>query len=110
MIKEFLILTITSSTTELSRVFYFIFPDSFQPLVYVSLPRQWEHSKSIYQLLEQIPDDKSVSATNNIIPHLSSRRAIIRLPIIEFRNDNQEIEKVDYIIYENIHTSKKINQ
>lgn len=93
-----LILTITSSTTELSRVFYFIFPDSFQPLVYVSLPRQWEHSKSIHQLLEQIPDDGSVSATNNIIPHLSSRRAIIRLPIIEFRNDNQEIEKVDYII------------
>ncbi|NCO76462.1 MAG: DUF2079 domain-containing protein [Cyanobacteria bacterium] len=93
-----LLLTFISSATELSRVFYFILPDSFQPLVYVSLPRQWQHSANIYQLLVQIPDDASVSATNNIIAHLSSRRAIIRLPIIEFRNDNKEAEKVDFII------------
>ena len=54
--------------------------------------------KYIYRLLEKIPDSASVSATNNIIPHLSGRRALLRLPIIEFRNDNQEAEKVDYII------------
>jgi uncharacterized membrane protein len=93
-----LLLTFISSTTELSRAFYFILPDSFQPLVYVSLPRQWEHSQYIYGLLKEIPDSASVSATNNIIPHLSGRRGILRLPMIEFRNDNQEVEKVDYII------------
>lgn len=93
-----LLLGFTSSTTELSRAFYFILPDSFQPWVYVSLPRQWQHSANIYQLLEQIPEDASVSSTNNIIAHLSSRRALIRLPSIEFINDNNEAQKVDYII------------
>ena len=87
-----------SSTTELSRAFYFIMPDSFQPWVYVSLPRQWQHSGNIYQLLKQIPDFASVSATNNIIPHLSSREGIIRLPMIEFLDNNQQPQKVDYII------------
>lgn len=87
-----------SSTTELSRAFYFIMPDSFQPWVYVSLPRQWQHSGNIYRLLKQIPDSASVSATNNIIPHLSSREAIIRLPMSEFLHDNQQPQKVDYII------------
>ncbi|BAQ63250.1 DUF2079 domain-containing protein [Geminocystis sp. NIES-3709] len=93
-----LLLGFTSSTTELSRAFYFILPDSFQPWVYVSLPRQWQHSANIYKLLAQIPNSASVSSTNNIIAHLSSRRAVIRLPMIEFRSDNQEVEKVDYII------------
>lgn len=93
-----LLLGFTSSTTELSRAFYFLLPDSFQPWVYVSLPRQWQHSANIYELLAQIPKDASVSSTNNIIPHLSSRRAVIRLPMIKFRNDNNEVKKVDYII------------
>jgi len=93
-----LLLGFTSSATELSRAFYFIMPDSFQPLVYVSLPRQWQHSASIYQLLKQIPKDASASATNNIIPHLSGREAIIRLPMIGFLDTNHQPQTVDYII------------
>lgn len=93
-----LILTFVYSTTELSRAFYFALPDSWQPLVYVSLPRQWQHSGYIRNLLARIPPNASVSATNNIIPHLSNRRAILRLPLIKFRNDNGEVVKVDYLI------------
>ena len=93
-----LLLTCIYSTTELSRAFYFIMPDSFQPWVHVSLTRQWQHAGNIYQLLAQIPDDASVTATNNIIPHLSSRRALVRLPRIKYQDDNQQAQDVDYII------------
>jgi uncharacterized membrane protein len=93
-----LLLTFTSSSSELSRAFYFIWPDSFNPRVYVSLPRQWQHAGAIRSLLAQIPPDASVSATNNIIPHLSSRRAIIRLPGLELRDDRQQVVKVAYAI------------
>ncbi len=93
-----LLMTFIYSTTELSRAFYFVMPDSFQPWVYVSLPRQWQHSAHIYDLLDQIPDTASVSATNNIIPHLSSRRSVLRLPLIQYQDDEQTIQEVDYII------------
>ena len=49
-------------------------------------------------LLDKIPDDASVAATTYIIPHLSSRRAILRFPRMQFRNDAKKIEKVQYII------------
>jgi uncharacterized membrane protein len=81
-----------------NRTLYFIFPDSYQPLVYVSLGEQWQHSGDIYSLLGKIPKDASVSATTYLIPHLSGRREIIRLPGLQLRNDLQEIISVDYII------------
>lgn len=80
------------------RVFYFILPDSYQPWVHVSLPRQWVHSAELRSLMNEIPRDASVSATNNIIPHLSSRRALLRLPFIEFKTDQRDVQKVDYIL------------
>lgn len=49
-------------------------------------------------LLGKIPDDASVAATTYIIPHLSGRRAILRFPRMQFRNDAREVEKVEYII------------
>ena len=81
-----------------NRTLYFIFPDSYQPLVYVSLPEQWQRAGEINSLLAKIPQDASVSATTYIIPHLSGRREIIRLPALELRNDRREVVKVDYAI------------
>ncbi|MEQ8999404.1 MAG: DUF2079 domain-containing protein [Coleofasciculus sp. B1-GNL1-01] len=88
----------TSSASALNRAFYFMLPDSFDPWVHISLPQQWNHVQQMRPLVSQIPPDASVSATTYIIPHLSSRREIIRLPDLSLRNDQQEVITVDYII------------
>ena len=85
-------------TSNPSRTFYFLIPDSIQPLVYVSLPRQWEHVSLMRSLLAQIPPDASVSATTYIVPHLSSRREILRWPALQLRNDAREVVKMGYVI------------
>lgn len=90
-----LLFTFTSNP---NRTFYFLIPDSIQPLVYVPLTRQWEHVGQIRSLLAQIPADASVSATTYIVPHLSSRRQIVRWPALQLRNDAREVVKMDYII------------
>ena len=90
-----LLFTFTSNP---SRTFYFLIPDSIQPWVYVTLPEQWQHTAEIRSLLGLIPQNASVAATTYIIPHLSGRRAIIRFPALEFRNDQRQIVKVDYAI------------
>lgn len=87
-----------SFTSNPNRSFYFLIPDSIKPWVYVSLPQQWQHVTKMRPLLAQIPSDASVSATTYLVPHLSSRRAILRLPALELRNDAQEVIKVDYAI------------
>ena len=66
--------------------------------MHVSLPQQWQRSQEIRSLMAQIPAEASVSTTTQIVPHLSGRRAIIRLPGLEFRNDNREVVKVDYAL------------
>lgn len=81
-----------------NRSIYFLIPDSVNPWVHVSLPQQWQNSARIYRLLAQIPPDASVSATTYIIPHLSGRREIIRLPKYQLINDRQEVIEVDYAI------------
>lgn len=87
--------TITSNP---SRTLSFMIPDAIQPWVYVSPVKQWQHVPYIRRMLAQIPDDASVSASTYIIPHLSGRREIIRIPGIEIKNDRQEIIQVDYIV------------
>ena len=90
---------IFSFTSNPNRTFYFAIPDSVQPWVHVSLPQQWNHvNKGIRPLLAQIPSDASVSATTYLIPHLSSRRQLLRLSMLELRNDEREIFKMDYAI------------
>lgn len=81
-----------------NRTLYFLLPDSYQPLVYVPLIQQWPHAGAIQSLLAQIPPDASVSATTYIVPHVSSRRAVIRFPTWQLRNDEREIVNVDYAI------------
>ncbi|HEY9849313.1 MAG TPA: DUF2079 domain-containing protein [Leptolyngbyaceae cyanobacterium] len=90
-----LFLTITSNP---NRTLSFLVPDSFQPWVYVSLPRQWQHASQINSLLKQIPPDASVAASTYIVPHLSSRREIVRFPSIQLRNDAGKEVNVDYAI------------
>ena len=90
-----ILFTITSNP---SRTISFLIPDSINPRVYVSAPKQWQHVPHIRALMAQIPADASVSATTYIIPHLSGRREITRLPALEIRNDAREITSVDYII------------
>lgn len=88
-----LVITLVSNP---NRVFYFLIPDSIQPWVHGEITRQWQHAAQIRPLLQQVPDDASVSATTYIIPHLSSRRAIIRLPSLQIQNDAGQVVEVDY--------------
>jgi uncharacterized membrane protein len=81
-----------------NRSLSFLIPDSIQPWVHISLTQQWQHRGNIQPLLAQIPNDASVSATTYLIPHLSSRRAILRLPLLKFKNDRRETVEVDYAI------------
>jgi uncharacterized membrane protein len=87
--------TITSNP---SRTLSFLIPDSIQPWLYVSPLEQWQHVPQIHSLLKKIPPDASVSATTYLIPHLSSRREVIRLPGLNLQNDAGTIISVDYII------------
>ena len=90
-----LMFTVTSNP---SRTLYFLIPDSIQPWVYVSAPEQWQRIPQIQSLLEKIPQNASVSATTYLIPHVSSRREVIRLPSLELTDDTGKIITVDYII------------
>ncbi len=85
-------------TSNPNRTLYFIVPDSVNPWVYVPITRQWERVGEMRPLLAEIPGDASVAATTYFIPHLSSRRAILRFPRYEFRGDEGEVREVDYII------------
>jgi uncharacterized membrane protein len=91
-----LVFTLSSNP---NRTLSFAVPDAIQPWVYVSLPRQWQHAAQIRSLLPQIPADASVAATTYLIPHLSSRRAIVRFPdLMQSRNDAGQVNSVDYIL------------
>ena len=48
--------------------------------------------------MAKIPDDASVSGTTHLIPHLSGRREIVRLAALEFKNDRDTIQRVDYVV------------
>jgi uncharacterized membrane protein len=85
-------------TANPNRALSFVIPDSVQPWVYVSPPRQWEHSQAIRSLLTQIPPDASVTATDHIVAHLSSRREVLRFPMVRLRNDAGETVRVEYAI------------
>jgi uncharacterized membrane protein len=77
------------------NVFYFLNPGSFR--VPVTLSQQWHHAAEVRQMLDAIPPDASVAATSRIIPPLSSRRAIIRLPANQIVNNQKQIVTVEYL-------------
>jgi uncharacterized membrane protein len=78
--------------------FYFLFPDNLNPLIYFPLNRQWEHIEKFGPLINQISPEATVSATNELLPQLSNRRGIVRLPELEIKNDKKEVVNVDYVI------------
>ncbi len=90
-----LIFTVTSNP---NRTLYFLIPDSIQPWVYVSLAEQWPRSQNMRSLLAQIPPDASVAGTTYLIPHLSSRREVLRFPLYQLINDQGQLVAMDYII------------
>jgi len=81
-----------------NRTLSFIIPDSIQPWVFVPLHQQWQHASKIRPLLHQIPKNASVSATTYLIPHLSSRREVLRLPALRLQTDQLGIIWVEYAI------------
>lgn len=81
-----------------SRTWSFIIPDSIDPWVHLTLSKQWSHATDVRSLLAQIPAEASVTATDNILPHVSGRRAALRFPRLQFRNDAQEATFVDYML------------
>lgn len=81
-----------------SRTWSFIIPDSVDPWVHLTLPKQWSHAAEVRSLLAQISPDASVAATDNLLPHVSGRRAILRFPTLEFRNDAGEATAVDTVL------------
>jgi uncharacterized membrane protein len=81
-----------------NRAFYFLIPESFVPWVHISLTSQWEHVEHVRNLMKQIPTDASVSTGTYQLPHLATRRAIIRLPHIQIQNDSRQIVDVDYVL------------
>lgn len=90
-----IVFAITSSP---NQAFYFLIPDSINPWVYIPLTRQWEHTGHIRTLINFIPAQKSVSATNFLLPGLATRREIIRLPSLQLQTDSNEVVDVDYIL------------
>ncbi len=87
-----------SFTSNPNRTLYFIIPDSVEPWVYVPLTTQWSHVAQFRPLMEQIPTDASVATTTYIVPHLSSRREILRFPLYQLRNDAGKVISVDYVL------------
>lgn len=85
-------------TSNPNRTFYFLIPDSVDPWVHVSLPRQWQHASHIRALMNEIPPDASVAATTYIVPPLSGRREILRFPFLQLRNDAGKVIHVEYAI------------
>jgi uncharacterized membrane protein len=90
-----LFFTLTSNP---NRTLSFLIPDAVDPWVHVPLHQQWSHAGDIRPLLKQIPDDASVATTTYIIPHVSSRREVLRFPQYQLVNDAGELIQVNYIL------------
>ena len=87
-----------SFTLNPSRAWSYLIPDSVIPWVYIPLSQQWGHANQVRSVLTDIPGDGSVAAVDHLLPHVSGRRAVLRFPSLEFRNDAGEAEFVDYIL------------
>lgn len=81
-----------------SRTWSFILPDSVNPWVHLTLPQQWQHAGEVRSLLAQIPPEASVTATDNLLPHVSGRRAVLRFPTLTYRNDAGAIVPVEFVL------------
>jgi len=98
---RFIVLSIIISIfSSPNQAFYFLVPDSIRPLVFVPLTRQWEHVGHIRSLMQFIPRDASVSTTTYLLPHMANRRAIVRVPALQIRNDLGKDVDIDYALFD----------
>ncbi len=81
-----------------NRSLSFLIPDSIDPWVYSSPPRQWSHGANARDLLRLIPEGASVAATTPLIPHLAQRPVLIRFPNgVIYRDRQGRHNAVDWI-------------
>ncbi len=86
-------------TSNPHRAWFFLIPDSIQPLAYRPLTVQWQHVHQLRHLIAQIPADASLSASRYLTPNVSSRRAFLRYPDhILYRDDRGQVQGVEYIL------------
>jgi uncharacterized membrane protein len=90
-----MLLTYTSNP---GRALYFISPYSFQPWVYQSLPAQLGHAANVKKVFNLIPQDASVSTSGYIVSHLSGRRNLIRLEVMQMKDEGGKVVDVDYAL------------
>lgn len=81
-----------------NRAVSFLIPDSIQPWVYIPPTQQWQHATNVRSLLAQIPPDASVSASGNLVPHLSGRREVLRFPNLLLKGDDSQVRQMQYIV------------
>ncbi|WP_332985178.1 DUF2079 domain-containing protein [Microcoleus sp. A003_D6] len=90
-----IVLTYTSNP---GRALYFISYYSFQPWVYQSLPAQLGHAANVKKVLSLIPQDASVSTRGYIVSHLSGRRNLIRLEVMQMKDEEEKVVDIDYAL------------
>ncbi len=90
-----LIFTITVNP---HRSLYFLVPSSLNPFTYASPFTQWRYYQSAQSLIAQIPPEATVATNAYLVPSLSSRRVVVRLPFLIYRNEQLEITPVDYAV------------
>ena len=81
-----------------SYIFYFLLPSPTGAeggLTHASLVQFWQHSDRVNQVIRVIPADASISATTHLIPPLSSRRSMTRLPDLKLQDDAGQIVSVE---------------
>ncbi len=94
-----IVLSIISVTlSNPNQAFYFLMPDSFNPWLHITLPRQWEHSQVLREMIRVIPADASVAATTHLIPPLSTRREITRFPNLQLKDEQGQIKRMEYAV------------
>ena len=90
-----ILLTYTSNPY---RGLYFISPYYFLPCVYQSLPAKLGHAAHVKNILNLIPQDASFSTSGYIVSHLSGRRNIIRLEVMQMKDAEGKVVDVDYAL------------
>lgn len=62
------------------------------------MPAQLGHAAPVKKILNLIPQDASFSTSGYIVSHLSGRRNIIRLEVMEMKDAEEKVADVDYAL------------
>ena len=100
-----LLLTLASNP---NRSLSFLVPDSFVPWVHVSPLQQWRHGRLARQVLAVIPPEASVAANTPLIPVLSHRQVLVRLPAWHQWQDSEgQLHNVDWVAIDTAQASER---